>query len=169
MDHRALDRRTIAFSFAEEGFGSWTGSKIKWLGIELLEAIRTLHRVEVVLRELNPNSIFLCESGIKLTDFELAQFEQGTVSISGDWETESLYRAPEVDDRVRKFQSDFYSWGRIMSFALTGDPREKEPMQLKEWPRAALVVKKCHHPSYSGRPKSIDDMLDDWNAWEPMS
>ncbi|MDZ4848521.1 MAG: protein kinase [Pirellulaceae bacterium] len=147
----------------------WSASKIKWLGIELLEAIRTLHQVDVILRELNPNSIFICGSGIKLSDFELAQFEQGTISISGDWESESVYRAPEVDDRVRNFQSDFYSWGRIMSFALTGDPRDKEPKQLANYPKAASVIKKCHRPSFSDRPNSIDAILSDWNSWKPVN
>lgn len=165
VDHW-IDGLTLRQSLKSET-KMWPLSKIQWFGSELLEAIRTLHSVEVIIRELSPDRIYLTDSGIKVTDFELASFAQGTISVSGEWETENVFRAPEVDDRLPKFQSDFFSWGRIMSFILTGNPMAKKISMLSPYPEVQAIIQKCLLKSYKKRPESIDEILVDWHAWKP--
>lgn len=149
------------------GTEPWPLSRVAWLGAEILKALGELHSVDVVMRELTPDRIYVEPSLVTLTDFELAKLVKGTVSVKGGWTSENLYRAPEVSRRDPEPSCDLYSWARVMCFVLTGTPAPKTIPLLAGYPDVDALVRRCHHSSAERRPKSTREVLQEWQAWQP--
>ncbi len=146
----------------------WTLSRVAWFGSELLQGLRSLHSAQIIMRELAPEHIFVDEQRVTITDFELARLI-GKISVQGKWLSESPYRAPEVANRQPRFESDLYSWGRVLCFVLSGDPNT-HPSQiptLSQYPEIQKLLSDCVHASYKKRPQSADAALARWSLWQP--
>ncbi|MDX1926251.1 MAG: protein kinase [Pirellulaceae bacterium] len=143
-------------------------TRVKWIGSELLKALRSLHHANVIMRELTPEHVYVNNDKLKLTDFELAKLINGKrMSVQGSWDTPNPFRAPEVEDRSPKIQSDLFSWAAIMVHSLSGDLTAKSIPSLSDYPTIAQLLKKCLHRSFGQRPATTDEVLADWESWKP--
>jgi len=147
---------------SEPNSAVWPLSRIAWLGGEILRALGELHSVDVIVRELTPDRIYVEPSRITLTDFELARLVNGGISVQGAWKSENPYRAPEVSDRNPRLQSDLYSWARVMCFVLTGHLIPKTIPSLLPYPKIEQLLKRFLHSSFGRRPKTTDEVLVEW-------
>ena len=87
---------------------------------QILEAIRSLHEVGVIRRELSPRFILLTEpdDSVVLTDFELGKLLGADPTVAGDWPGDP-YQANEVPGKT-----------------LTEEDAPRGPLQLGEDARA---------------------------------
>lgn len=148
-------------------FSQLSLTQVRWIGSELLKALGSLHRADVIMRELTPQHVYVNNDQLKLTDFELAKLIHGKISVQGSWETPNPYRAPEVEDRNPRIQSDIFSWAVIMVHAVSGAPTAKSIPSLSEHPTIAQLLKKCQHRSFGQRPATTDEVLAVWESWKP--
>lgn len=100
--------------------------------LALLDALREIHKDQIVHRDINPNNVFICGSGaVKLFDF-------GAAKIEGTSLPDTLTRgyAPPEQYSTTKEQgavTDIYSVGATMYFALTGvKPEEATDRETKD-------------------------------------
>lgn len=135
----------------------------------LAAGLKALHEMEVIVRELCPSSIIICNNDQQpvLTDFELAKFSDGRQTVSpSDWRTINPYRAPEVGvHRTLTVKVDSFSWAAILTHAATGKCASKQdewsdilqhadlPKQLKE------VAFRCFNKQYPDKRPTIDDII----------
>lgn len=114
---------------------------------EVAEVLQVLHAEGLVYRALDPRSIFLTRAGTVVTNFELTKIMGAVKSVhpTAQWPNWTVFVAPEVKGRGKVEPSvDLFSWGMILSYALTGKmPTGPDP--------AKLVI------AASGLPKKIID------------
>ncbi len=132
---------------------------------QVSRGIEALHSERIVLRELNPESILICEANNRclLTDLELAKFLEIETTVSSRW-THNPYRAPEVSGGVSKPQADLYSLGRLLVRLVTGllpdYPHDVGALQtvLTAGPLSDLT-QRCLSPNWKKRPGSVAELL----------
>ena len=161
---------------ADETLADWlegeitpTQAAIKKIGKEILLGLTDLHAAKVVMRELAPERVLISKSDLHctLTDFELAKLFEGNPSVSGDWKTQSPYRAPEIVDGEPDVRSDIYSWAIIVIEMLTGDPNAKSDLIAKSIADKSLstALVTCIDPRVSKRPVSVAAIIETWDKW----
>ena len=138
---------------------------------QIAEGIQVLHQHQIILRELSPYRIQLRESdsSVIITDFELAKLIDGSPTVSTTWPVDH-YRAPEIGDGEITPTVDFYSWGKIALYVITGtEPSEvvtKEDVAGLPVPESVQnVIGACVSPSFRQRPNSIDVIHDALEGW----
>lgn len=132
---------------------------------QIARGIETLHSERIVLRELHPESILLCEPEKRclLTDLELAKLLEVETTVSSRW-TQNPYRAPEVSGGVSKPQADLYSLGRLLVRLITGTlpdyPHDVGALEtvLTTGPLLDLA-QNCLSPNWKKRPVSVNELL----------
>ena len=148
---------------------------------QIAEGLATLHRHEIIRRELSPEYVILAEPdhsvvqvepnhSVVLTDFELGKLLDGTPTVSGQWGTDG-YRAPEVAGGDVDKRADIYSWGRILVHAAVGKlPDSGEEIEALEevdlTPATREIVSRCLQRSCEKRPDSIDDVFKAIKRWK---
>jgi len=143
---------------------------IKQIGTELLLGLSALHREGVIVRELAPERILIVDAtrSCVITDFELAQLLAPEISVSGEWQWDTPYRAPEVSENDTHFQSDLFSWAVIVSEMLTGTTDANYDMIQKRTKskRIASLIREWRDELYYQRHKSLNDALEVWAKWK---
>ena len=148
-------------------------------GIEIAEALDRAHQQHIVHRDLKPSNIMLTKSGVKLLDFGLAKFADGTggsITADGAIVGTPRYMAPEqIDGHPSDHRADIFALGcvlyemRIGKSAVGGVDRVKPP---------ALdhVIAKCLERDPDRRWQSAWDIAEElrWiaghrNRWKPAA
>jgi serine/threonine protein kinase len=96
---------------------------LKFIMTGIAEALARLHEVDIIRRELTPNSVILRASSDRpvLTDMELAKIAEAGATVSPKEWPDDPYRALEVTGNTPiDIRADIYSWGRIFIHAATG-------------------------------------------------
>ena len=139
---------------------------------QIAEGLATLHRHEIIRRELSPEFVILTEPdhSVVLTDFELGKLLDGTPTVAGQWGTDR-YRAPEVEGGDVDQTADIYSWGRILVHAAVGelpDPGDdvKALDETDLTPAVRKIASRCLQRSCQKRPESIDEVLMAIRRWK---
>jgi hypothetical protein len=105
--------------------GSFLQEDVIRLGIEVADALRALHRVRVVHRDVKPANILLDREGeVRLTDFGIAKIlgYDETVTLTQQNLLSAPYAAPEVWEGAPNPQSDLYAFGAVLFEMLAGRP-----------------------------------------------
>ncbi len=146
------------------------------LATQVADGLNALHQADIVLRELSPQSILLCdkENHAVLTEFELAKLLDGSPTVSREeWPTDP-YRAPEANSSDVDYRADVYSWGRLVLHLLLGElPPEGQELAAMRKQRVSSDVEKillkCVSPSRRSRPKGFDEAIDILRSWNGKS
>lgn len=159
----------------EDRLGSdsvWPRSSLPRLMCEITLGLKALHGAGIVFRELAPSRVLLADSDGRavLTDFELAKLLDDRPTVSADW-PDDPYRAPEVDSGRVTVTADFFSWGRILVRAATGELPvlgDEECLLTKaRLPQAMTkLVASCLSPNITKRPGSADHLLEVLSHWK---
>jgi serine/threonine protein kinase len=151
-----------------------THSRLRELGLQLLEALAKLHAHDVIRRELTPKSVIvpMGNANIVLTDFETGKLLEGvpTVSPKDRWR-HAEYLAPEVVAGADvDFRSDWYSWGLIMIHGICGRLPRSHADQLKALTPLPtpiqVLLTSCISPAPSDRPASAKKMIRELKKWK---
>ncbi len=101
-------------------------NSVKWLAIQILEALEYAHNNNVIHRDLKPQNVVLTPDGkVKLIDFGISEILRESTSLVWDTipQTTVLYMAPEqLMGKQISIASDIYSLGAIMYDLLSGKP-----------------------------------------------
>lgn len=99
---------------------------VKWLAIQILEALEYAHNNNVIHRDLKPQNVVLTPDGkVKLIDFGISETLRESTSLVWDTipQTTVLYMAPEqLLGKQISIASDIYSLAAIMYDLLSGKP-----------------------------------------------
>lgn len=159
-------------SLIENGL-SFPHAHIKAIGTQLLETLSVLHSHRCIVRELTPERILIEDDSINcyITDFEMAQLLDSDISVSGKWKCRPPYRALEVSEHGKQWQSDLYSWAMIMVELFSGSPKSDEAWVQSHSPTPAIakLLIKCLDNLYHHRPASIAKVMAVWNKWNAES
>ncbi|MGP4043859.1 protein kinase domain-containing protein [Streptomyces sp. 2A115] len=128
--------RTLAERVAESGPLDWPA--LRRLGTELAEALREIHRAEVVHRDLKPSNVLLEGEGadgiVRVIDFGISRAATSDVRTqTGMVMGSPPFMAPEQFSRPREVGSavDVFSLGAVLVYAATGrSPFEAENAYL---------------------------------------
>lgn len=97
----------------------------------VLDALREVHKEKIIHRDINPNNIFICSSGVvKLFDFGAARFEATEMSTV----LTPHYAPPEQYSTSGQQgpQTDIYAVGATTYFALTGIKPEESTDRVQK-------------------------------------
>lgn len=128
---------TLAERVAEAGPLDWPA--LRRLGTELAEALREIHRAEVVHRDLKPSNVLLLEGegddgAARVIDFGISRAASSDVRTqTGMVMGSPPFMAPEQFSRPREVGSavDVFSLGAVLVYAATGrSPFEAENAYL---------------------------------------
>ncbi|MFG2466775.1 PQQ-binding-like beta-propeller repeat protein [Streptomyces canus] len=129
--------RTLAERVDESGPLDWPA--LRRLGTELAEALREIHRAEVVHRDLKPSNVLLLESegddgAVRVIDFGISRAADSDVRTqTGMVMGSPPFMAPEQFSRPHEVGSavDVFSLGAVLVYAATGhSPFEAENAYL---------------------------------------
>jgi outer membrane protein assembly factor BamB len=129
--------RTLAERVAETGSLDWPA--LRRLGTELAEALREIHRAEVVHRDLKPSNVLLLEGegddgAVRVIDFGISRAASSDVRTqTGMVMGSPPFMAPEQFSRPREVSPavDVFSLGAVLVYAATGrSPFEAENAYL---------------------------------------
>lgn len=99
---------------------------VKWLGIQILDALEYAHNNNVIHRDLKPQNVVLTADGkVKLIDFGISETLRASTSLVWDTvpQTTVLYMSPEqLQGRQISIPSDIYSLAATMYDLLSGKP-----------------------------------------------
>ena len=138
-------------------------------GIAIASALAAAHQQSIVHRDLKPGNIILTKSGIKVLDFGLAKFLDGSAVVLND---ETLAAQPMVlgtpaymapEQRAGKecdARTDIYAFGLLLAEMATGRRRMSayEPLPPDLPPQFAFVVERCLAPDADDRWQSCTDV-----------
>jgi serine/threonine protein kinase len=102
--------------------------ELQFIMTGIANGLARLHDVEIIRRELTPDSIILLASSDRpvLTDMELAKIAESGVTVSPQEWPDDPYRALEVTGNTPIDQrADLYSWGRLFIHGATGILQER--------------------------------------------
>ncbi|WP_411122652.1 protein kinase domain-containing protein [Streptomyces sp. x-19] len=116
-----IQGHTLARRIATKG--PVTGAELRRLAIGLAEALRDIHRVEVVHRDLKPSNVVLSPEGPRVIDFGISRaVNQQTLTITGRVIGTPPFMSPEQLQAPRDVgpRSDVFSLGTLLAYAATG-------------------------------------------------
>lgn len=119
------------------------------IAVSLCEALRSIHKVGILHRDISPNNIMLCNDGkVKLFDFGAARFTSGIENLT--IEVKPGFAPPEQYNRVDSQGpfTDIYALGATLYFALTGEIPEESTDRKKEDTLAAPEELNSSIPHY---------------------
>ncbi|MER6136188.1 PQQ-binding-like beta-propeller repeat protein [Streptomyces sp. NPDC001815] len=167
--------RTLAEQVAQSGPLDWPA--LRRLGTELAEALREIHRAEVVHRDLKPSNVLLEGEGddgvVRVIDFGISRAASSDVRTqTGMVMGSPPFMAPEQFSSPREVGSavDVFSLGAVLVYAATGrSPFEAENAylaayntvhsepELGELPEPLRpLVSACLEKEPGGRPTSAE-------------
>ena len=144
-----LTPRTLADLIAADG--RIAPAEAARIGLDVLDALRTAHRVGVLHRDVKPGNVILSESGrAVLTDFGIATVEgDPSLTVTGMLVGSPGYMSPERARGERPTAaSDIWSLGATLFAAVEGDPPFRREGQLQTL--YAIITEQPPHASHGG-------------------
>ncbi|HWM38594.1 MAG TPA: serine/threonine-protein kinase [Streptomyces sp.] len=142
---------------AVTGHGPLPETSLRVLGAGLAEALRHVHRLGLVHRDVKPSNVMLTPRGPRLIDFGIARAADGTASLtsSGVSIGSPGYMSPEqVLGKGVTYPSDVFSLGAVLAYAATG----QAPFQGEV--SAALLYKVVHEePELDGLDGELRELV----------
>ncbi|WP_326696285.1 serine/threonine-protein kinase [Streptomyces sp. NBC_01754] len=168
-----IEGDTLAQHIATKG--PLYGAELRRLAIGLAEALRDIHRVDVVHRDLKPSNVVLSPEGPRVIDFGISRaVDQQTLTMTGRVIGTPPFMSPEQlrDPRGVGPRSDVFSLGTLLVYSATGHgPFDADSPYLTAYqvvheeptlgdvPVALrVVVESCLDKDPEGRP-SADELL----------
>ncbi|ADH93329.1 serine/threonine-protein kinase [Arcanobacterium haemolyticum] len=104
--------------------GVFTGTDLVELAQELADALRSIHRVGVLHRDMKPSNVMIGEQGIVLIDFGIAQAEGATrLTQAGSVAHTPGYVDPRIiRGEVPDEAADWWALAAVIGFAACGHP-----------------------------------------------
>ncbi|MBB4986891.1 serine/threonine-protein kinase [Streptomyces nymphaeiformis] len=106
-----------------ESEGPLSGAELRVLAVGLVEALRELHQVRVVHRDLKPDNVLLTEDGPRVIDFGISRApDHQTLTVTGRILGTPPYMSPEQLSTPHRVTpaSDVFSLGAVLVYATTG-------------------------------------------------
>lgn len=128
-----LDGKTIGDVVKEQNCLPLPCDQCVDIAVALCSALRAIHNVGILHRDISPNNIMLCNDGkVKLFDFGAARFVSGIESL--EIEFKIGFAPPEQYNKVDKQGpfTDIYALGATLYYALTGEVPEESTDRKKE-------------------------------------
>lgn len=159
--------RTLAERVSESGPLDWPA--LRRLGTELAEALREIHRAEVVHRDLKPSNVLLEEGdndgSVRVIDFGISRAASSEVRTqTGMVMGSPPFMAPEQFVRPREVGPavDVFSLGAVLVYAATG----RSPFEAENAYLAAYNT--VHHtPELAGLPEPLRPLVSACLTKEP--
>ena len=138
--------------------------------LQLLAAIKHAHERGVILRNLNPNRVYLTEHSLQITDFELAKLSDGSPTVTKGESKPCPYVAPEVGGPSIDTTADLYSWAQICLFAATGThpamPGRADEVSAQVFPATVRkAMQQCLAIDASDRPQDNQKIMASLKKW----
>lgn len=104
--------------------GRYVGDDLERLGRKLIEAVKAVHAVGIVHRDIKPTNVMVSNTGPVLVDFGIAMGEgESHVTRTGLVMGTPGFIAPEIIDGAESDEmSDWWSVASVLAFAATGEP-----------------------------------------------
>ncbi|WP_052499437.1 protein kinase domain-containing protein [Streptomyces vietnamensis] len=106
-----------------ESEGPLSGAELRALAVGLVEALRELHQVRVIHRDLKPDNVLLTEDGPRVIDFGISRApDHQTLTVTGRILGTPPYMSPEQLSTPHRVTaaSDVFSLGAVLVYATTG-------------------------------------------------
>ncbi|MEU8800573.1 PQQ-binding-like beta-propeller repeat protein [Spirillospora sp. NPDC048819] len=145
--------------------GTLPESAVRALGAGLAEALRAIHGVGLVHRDLKPGNILLAEDGPKIIDFGIAKVTDATrITRTGAMIGTLAYMAPEqiAGSRDAGPAADVFSLAGVLVYAASG----AKPFGERD-PARVLYEVMYEEPCLDGVPASLRELLAACLAKEP--
>ncbi|GHE91829.1 serine/threonine protein kinase [Streptomyces longispororuber] len=116
-----IEGATLAQRIARRG--PIGGAELRSLAIGLAEALRDIHRADVVHRDLKPSNVVLSPEGPRVIDFGISRAaDQQTLTMTGRVIGTPPFMSPEQLQNPRGVgpSSDVFSLGTLLVYAATG-------------------------------------------------
>ncbi|MEU3618338.1 serine/threonine-protein kinase [Streptomyces sp. NPDC006872] len=117
--------------------GPVRGVELRRLALGLVEALREIHRAQVVHRDLKPGNVLMAPDGPRVIDFGISRAaENQTLTETGKAIGTPPFMSPEqfTDARSVGPASDVFSLGALLVFASTGrGPFDADSPYLTAW------------------------------------
>ncbi len=134
------------------------------IGIEIAEALHRAHRQHVVHRDLKPGNVMLTRSGVKLLDFGLAKFADGSdasVTTEGTFAGTPRYMAPEqMGGHGSDHRADIFALGCVLYEMRTGKPAVGGAERVTP-PELDHVIAKCLEQDPERRWQGAGDIAEE--------
>ncbi len=106
-----------------EELGPLSGAELRRLAVGLVEALRDMHQVGVIHRDLKPDNVLLTEDGPRVIDFGISRAtDHHTLTVTGRILGTPPYMSPEQLSAPHRVQasSDVFSLGAVLAYATCG-------------------------------------------------
>ncbi|MGW4726373.1 protein kinase domain-containing protein [Streptomyces sp. NPDC004291] len=106
-----------------ESEGPLSGAELRPVAVGLVEALRELHQVRVIHRDLKPDNVLLTEDGPRVIDFGISRApDHRTLTVTGRILGTPPYMSPEQLSAPHRVTpaSDVFSLGAVLCYATTG-------------------------------------------------
>ncbi|KUF20318.1 serine/threonine-protein kinase [Streptomyces silvensis] len=151
------------------------GADLRSLAIGLAEALRDIHRADVVHRDLKPSNVVLSPEGPRVIDFGISRAaDQQTLTMTGRVIGTPPFMSPEQLQNPRGVgpSSDVFSFATLLVYASTGQgPFDADSPYMTAYqvvheapalgdvpPALRVVVEPCLAKDPAARP-SVDELL----------
>ena len=144
-----LDGKTLGETIKEQDYQPIPWEQCVDIAVSLCAALRSIHKVNILHRDISPNNIMLCNDGkVKLFDFGAARFASGIESLT--IVVKPGFAPPEQYNRVDSQgpSTDIYALGATLYYALTGEIPEESTDRKKEDALAAPETVNPDIPHY---------------------
>ncbi|MFE1551576.1 protein kinase [Streptomyces sp. NPDC058718] len=106
-----------------ESEGPLSGGELRLLAVGLVEALRDMHQVRVIHRDLKPDNVLLTEDGPRVIDFGISRAaDHQTLTVTGRILGTPPFMSPEQLSTPHRVTpaSDVFSLGAVLVYATTG-------------------------------------------------
>ncbi|MFC9699321.1 protein kinase [Streptomyces sp. NPDC056943] len=106
-----------------ESEGPLSGAELRRLAVGLVEALRDMHQVRVIHRDLKPDNVLLTEDGPRVIDFGISRAaDHQTLTVTGRILGTPPFMSPEQLSTPHRVTpaSDVFSLGAVLVYATTG-------------------------------------------------
>jgi serine/threonine protein kinase len=117
----------------------------------VLDALRSLHGLDVVHRDLKPENVFRVRGRWKLGDFGIAKNVTRLVTQMTFKQAGTLGYAPpeQFDGAEATASADVYAFGKLLTFLVTGDT-DPDKVAYPSWAR---LIRACTRADPEQRPE----------------
>ncbi|MFF5920899.1 protein kinase [Streptomyces flavochromogenes] len=103
--------------------GPLSGTELRVLAVGLVEALREMHQVRVIHRDLKPDNVLLTDDGPRVIDFGISRApDHRTMTVTGRILGTPPFMSPEQLSAPHRVTSatDVFSLGAVLCYATTG-------------------------------------------------
>ena len=131
-------------------------SKLIEYGVQMADAVDTVHRRGLIHRDLKPDNIVITRHGVKILDFGIAKpVDQDAMTQTGVAIGTPAYMAPEQWRGAADHRSDIYALGCVLYEMASGELPSAKPLQPA---RLEWIVRGCLAPEPDDRWQSAHDV-----------